>query len=268
MDLWAADSHVHFHKCFDKGLFFDHAFENLSKTALPAVKNGILFFTEGKNENYFNQLRDLTSIKSLRKKQTEYLIDSKSGDNFFAVKNTNDGTRLIIVTGYQIVTKENLEVLSLGTRKRLNDGNSIEDTISEVQSLGGIPVIPWGFGKWYGSRGNKVNELIGKKLYPFFLGDNGGRTDLLPFPSQFIDAKSKGIKILPGSDPLPFINEVSKVLSYGFTFEANINDTNLWDEVKSVLLNPEFSFNIFGKITSPLNFIRTQIAMQIKKRNS
>lgn len=267
MNLWAADSHVHFHKCFDKGLFFDHAFENLSKASSSTVKNGILFFTEGKNEDYFNEFRELSLIKSLSKEQAEYSIDRKSEDNVLFVKN-NNGVTLVIVVGYQIVTKDNLEVLSLGTKIRLSDGDSIEKTILDVQSLGGIPVIPWGFGKWFGNRGKKINELIDEKSFPLFLGDNGGRSSLLPFPSQFIGAKSKGFKILPGSDPLPFQNEVSKVLSYGFTFKADISETNLWSGIKTVFLDPKFSFEVFGKLTSSFSFIRTQIAMQIKKRNS
>lgn len=267
MNLWAADSHVHFHKCFDEGLFFDSCFNNLDKIKHSPLSGGILFFTESKFEDSYNYLKSKTIIKSNHYKKAEYILSLIDEENAIQVKTAETGKYLLIFPGFQIVTDENLEVLSLGTAKRINDGSSIEDTIAAVQSLGGIPVLPWGFGKWYGSRGKKIYEVINKKCFPLFLGDNGGRSRLLPSPAQFNYAKSKGFKILPGSDPLPFQNEVSKALSFGFTFMADLNESNLWSQIKTVFLDTKFSFEAFGKLTSPIAFLKTQLAMQIKKRS-
>ncbi|NWF88162.1 MAG: hypothetical protein HXY50_01735 [Ignavibacteriaceae bacterium] len=268
MDLWAADSHVHFHKCFDEGLFFDNSFDNLRKSDTTEIKSGILFFTEGKNEDYFNQLSRKSKIRSTKSKLVEYSIDNSLGENTLKLNDITTGAHLLLISGYQIVTKENLEVLSLGTKKRINDGYSIENTISDVQLSGGIAVLPWGFGKWLGHRGKKIDELIRKNISHLFLGDNGGRTSLLPFPVQFSDAVSLGIKILPGTDPLPFKSEVSRPLTYGFKFRADVDKADPWPSIKNIMLDPKFNFEKFGHLVSPISFIKTQIAMQIKKRST
>lgn len=265
--MYAVDSHIHFHTCFDEGIFFDSCFFNLSKIGLPSVKNGILFFTEGKNEDSFNSLIKKSRIKSHSQANLWYeLQSSREKDSIDVLRNIGDG-RIIIFPGFQIVTKENLEVLSLGTKTRLPDGDAIESTIDKVISLGGIPVLPWGFGKWYGNRGKKVDEIIMKRIPNLFLGDNGGRTSLLPNPPQFRLAEANGLRILPGSDPLPFPQEAARPMSYGFAGKINFDENNPWESVKHSLLDESLKIEKFGNLTSPFAFVKTQIAMQIKKRN-
>lgn len=268
MTLWAADAHVHFHKCFDEGIFFDKCFHNLSKINLSTLSGGFLFFTEGKNENSYDYLRQKTRIKSNKNTNTEYILNQNETGNTIEVRTNETGKRIFIFPGFQIVTKEKLEVLSLGTQTRLNDGQPIEDTIARVISLGGIPVLPWGFGKWFGGRGQIIDDLISQNKTLLFLGDNGGRSNLLPYPRQFTKAQELGLPILPGSDPLPFPKEVARPLSYGFLVNCEINDLNPWESVKRTLLYDNFKTKDYGKLTAPLTFIKTQILMQIKKRKN
>jgi len=116
MTLWAVDSHVHFHDCFDKGLFIDSCLRNMSSISCSDIKHGMLFFTEGRNEDSYNYLRTIKEIKNplskeifqIRDIETSYAIELKSDKR---------GIRVIIFPGFQIVTKENLEVLSLGQKK-------------------------------------------------------------------------------------------------------------------------------------------------------
>ena len=265
MTLWAVDSHVHFHDCFDEGLFFDSCFNNMSSISYSVIKDGFLFFTEGRNEDSYNYLHRIKEIKNPLSGEIFTVKDLENG-NSIEVKSAKRGMRVIIFPGYQIVTKENLEVLSLGTQKRLSDGLLIEDTISSVLSLGGIPVLPWGFGKWFGNRGKKIEELIKKKMQNLFLGDNGGRSALLPYPNQFNLAEANGMKVLPGSDPLPFPQEAKRPMSYGFILNINFDELNPLESVKRSLLNNNFKIEKFGNLTSSPAFIKTQIAMQIKKR--
>src|SRR3989339_1599379 len=135
MTFWAADSHVHFHKCFEEGLFFDNCFNNLNKITSSSIKNGLLFFTEGKNEDSYNYLKEKTRIKSFSNKKNEYTLNHLDSGNTIEVKCNETRKRILIFPGFQIVTKENLEVLSLGTHKRLSDGKPIEDTITDVISI-------------------------------------------------------------------------------------------------------------------------------------
>lgn len=265
MTLWAVDSHVHFHDCFDEGLFFESCFKNMSLISYSVIKNGFLFFTEGRNEDSYNYLNGIKEIKNPLSREI-FRVRNLENDNALEVKSDTRGMRVIIFPGYQIVTKENLEVLSLGTKKRLTDGSAIEDTISNILSLGGIPVLPWGFGKWFGSRGKKIDELIKKRIPDLLLGDNGGRSSLLPYPTQFNLAEVNGMKILPGSDPLPFLQEAHRPMSYGFSFSIDLDESKPWESVKKTLLDENLKIQNFGKLVSPLNFIKTQLAMQLKKK--
>jgi hypothetical protein len=266
MALWAVDSHIHFHKCFTEVLFFESCFKNISSINHSVIKNGILFFTEGKNEDSFNYLRTLKKIQNPKTKETFSFDEIENGNAIKISTNKND-VRIIILPGFQIVTKENLEVLSLGTKTRLLDGDAIESTIDKVISLGGIPVLPWGFGKWYGNRGKKVDEIIMKRIPNLLLGDNGGRSSMLPYPTQFNLAEANGMKILPGSDPLPFPQEAKRPMSFGFLAKINFDEKKPWESVKKSLLDENLKIEKFGNLTSPFAFVKTQIAMQIKKRN-
>lgn len=53
------------------------------------------------------------------------------------------------MAGRQIVTAEKLEVLALGTDLDIDDGRPIREVLSLVTENGGLPVIPWGAGKWW-----------------------------------------------------------------------------------------------------------------------
>jgi len=64
MTLWAIDSHVHFHDCFDKGLFFNSCFKNMASISYTDTKHGMLFFTEGRNEDSYNYLRTIKEIRN------------------------------------------------------------------------------------------------------------------------------------------------------------------------------------------------------------
>lgn len=266
MQQWAVDTHVHFHKCFEESIFFDLVFDKLKNSFSSAPSGSVLFFAESKNENFFNTICKKKFIRSTLHENLNYSIEHDEGKNFFIVNWNECNLKIIVISGFQIVTKEKLEVLALGTAARIVDGLPIEETISNVNVLGGIPVIPWGFGKWYGKRGIKIKELIEKNRTSFFLGDNGGRSNILPTPSQFKLAEANCIKILPGSDPLPFSSEVERPLSYGFLINTDLEVKDPWLFINKIMLNQNFTFEKFGKLTSPLNFIKTQLLMQIKKR--
>lgn len=265
MTVWAIDSHVHFHKCFDEGLFFDSCFINLLKIKSDNINNAILCFTEGKHENSFKYLSSKEKIKSSLQKNIEYHVKVLENGNSIEIISKETGKRIVIFPGFQIVTAENLEVLALLINERVPDKNSAEDTISKVLEMNGVAVLPWGFGKWYGSRGKKINQLIERFKSKIFLGDNGGRSNLLPYPEQFKLAETNGIRILPGSDPLPFPSEAKRPLSYGFTLNLMLDDFEISRCFKDAIFDSTIKVNSFGKLTSPFTFIKTQFAMQFKK---
>lgn len=266
MTEWAIDSHVHFHRCFNEGLFIDSCFNNLSNIKTGVVNNALLCFTEGRHEDSFNYLKDKRRIVSSLNKNLSYEIKKLSNEE--AIEVNWEGKRIVILPGYQVVTKENIEVLTLAVTERINDYLFAEEVILKVLEMGGLPVLPWGFGKWFAKRGKKISELIEKFGTKIFLGDNGGRSKLLPHPKHFKLAELQGIRILPGSDPLPFPKEAKRPLSYGFKLCFNFDEKHPLESVKNAMLDRTKNIKSFGRLNSPLNFIRTQIAMQIKKNSS
>lgn len=128
-----------------------------------------------------------------------------------------DGATLFIVSGRQIRTSDGLEVLALATRNTFDEGMRLGEAVANVLQCVGFAVIPWGFGKWFGERGRRVEAVL--KDTPdarILVGDNSGRASFLPTPRVFRLCERMGIPILPGSDPLPIPGQESKLGRYGF----------------------------------------------------
>jgi hypothetical protein len=122
-----------------------------------------------------------------------------------------------MICGRQIATKERLEVLALGTDEAFEDNECLVDTMRRVRESEAIPVLNWGFGKWWSSRGVLVREFVNNaSAGDFFLGDTGRRLRFAREPALFPLARSKQIGIIAGSDPLPFSRHVKTAGSYGF----------------------------------------------------
>ena len=99
--------------------------------------------------------------------------------------------------------------------------------IIKAANVHSIPVIPWGFGKWMGKRGDVLNRLIESAKNPYFyIGDNGNRPFFLTDPAQFKLAQNKDIRNLPGSDPLPLPSEVNKPGRWGFSISEHMDKSN------------------------------------------
>ena len=181
--LILVDSHVHIYNCFDIKRFFDEAFRNFSyyakKLKLADKFVGILFLTESSGFNYFNKLQE-NSNNIIQRLEKGSFIEKKSDENCSLVFETADSNYIIIVAGQQIITKEKLEVLSLGTQQKIESSLSLEETVNKVNNIGAIPVLPWGVGKWLGKRHEILHEFIKKNsTNRFFLGEQQWKTDIL-----------------------------------------------------------------------------------------
>lgn len=140
--------------------------------------------------------------------------DIRKSQNLFTYHNTlephslivrKDDKALVLIAGRQIVSKENIELLSLFCPIKIEDKTlGLTDLIKAVAHNGGLPIVPWGVGKWLGARGRIVANLLSSSHdCPLFLGDNGNRPSFLPEPALLQQACTQGVPILSGSDPLP-----------------------------------------------------------------
>jgi hypothetical protein len=262
------DSHVHIHKSFNLPEFFDATWQNVQAawqlTGDAGHPQAVLMLTEEAGVNWFEALfrHEIKITDSLQ----DWKIRSSAEDCSLLIEK-KAACSIYLIAGRQIQTKEGLEVLALGLRRTFKDNHAMRETINRVKDAGGLPVIPWGFGKWIGARGKVIDQLIrdvGKG--DLYIGDNGGRPRFLKEPKQFEASQRKGIKILRGSDPLPFAREYRRAGSYGFYFVGELSEDKPAEDLKQKLADPLFKLNTYGDPERFGNFIRNQLLMQIKKR--
>jgi hypothetical protein len=172
-----------------------------------------------------------------------------------------------LIAGRQIVCREGLEVLGLGTRATFPDGEPMRDVLQRVIALQAMAVVPWGVGKWQGARGRLVAELVrDNPVRPLYVGDNGGRLGLASEPKQFALARQEKIAVLPGSDPLPFAAQLAKVAGYGFVADTALDEASPFATLRGCVDRQDGTPRRFGRLETPAGFLRSQIAMQIRKR--
>lgn len=264
-----ADAHVHIYDCFDLEKFFNAAWSNFKWEATRQRRSksfsALLLLTESKEQDWFNRLFEFA--KSNRKVGDWSFFPTKEECSLSAV-HENEGN-LYIIAGHQIVTSESIEVLALGDNHKIKEGRKLSETIELIKKSGAIPVLPWGAGKWFGRRGRILKKFLHNyRGNDIFLGDNGCRPVFWPTPSLFQIAKTQGLKILPGSDPLPFPTESTRAGSFGFNLHGSIDPKQPAKALKVQLKDTVNQMETYGKFERPYNFIRNQIAMQLLKYDS
>ncbi|MDX1576826.1 MAG: hypothetical protein R3266_00005, partial [Gemmatimonadota bacterium] len=184
------DAHVHFYPCYDRDRFLDAARCNFDRwrrrLGLDPGAYGVLMMTESRGHRGFESWRSgAEADRRWRFSRTE--------EPASVVARRDDGTSLVVIAGYQLRTEEDLEVLALGTRQPLTEGRCLRDTLNHVRAAEALPVVPWGFGKWWFRRGRLVRSVV-RSASPgeLFLGDNGGRPWWYPRPRLFDESRRRG----------------------------------------------------------------------------
>lgn len=244
------DSHVHFHSCYEPQTFLDGALRNFRKAG--QVGTGYLLFTESTGAHWFRRWREGLKNAGWRFEPTP------EEESLRAVNGA--GERLFLIAGRQIVARERLEVLALGKDLDLPDGLPLREVLERVRESGALPVLPWGFGKWWGRRGAFVAETL-RQDGELFLGDNGGR--LGPEPALFRQARKLGIRLLPGSDPLPFVRHAGLAGSYGFVLPHAV-DMDRPAETLLRRIRESGQPRAFGRRAGLPRFLRDQVGMQLR----
>lgn len=260
------DSHVHFYGGFDRTLFFDSALSNFGQGAkelgLRQEPLLCLWFTETWKDDYFRQFaeevdrpsRGPWSFQRTEERCSLYACRDGKGE-------------ILLIAGRQIKTKEGLEVLAVGSHLSFPRGMAFREALERVREAGAVPIIPWGFGKWWFRRGALVNRLL-KSSEPgsFFLGDNSGRPGLWRHPGHFGLARAKGFVVLAGSDPLPFPDQATKAGRYGFLLEGELDRSRPAEGLKRLARGIATEPLTFGRLEGILSFCRNQWGMQFGKQ--
>ena len=260
------DGHVHIYDCYDVDTFFSTAFVNFSREGgrLQAESSTTYFMlmAEATGVYYFKQLREM----ALESRETSGSVRFEISDDSFALHvyhNDFPSMRLIIVAGRQLITKERLELLALMTDEDFEDGLDLSATVDAVIEAGGIPVCPWGAGKWLGQRGKVLEKYLMDPGELFFVGDSGGRPSFWPRPSLFDTGNIVG-RILSGSDPLPLVGEEIKVGCFGGVIPQDCPQDLPATFLRDQFRKSETIISAFGQACSPVSFIKNQIALRLK----
>ncbi len=248
------DTHVHAHKVHEIANLLDSAYSNFLSQASKVSNNdfiGVLFVYA---------LKENDNVKSI------FSGEGASGSWIF--KQIDDITieasivqkKLLIKTGYQVISREGIEILILADSAKELYGKDMEVIIESALNQKSLVILPWGVGKWLGNRGKIINQVVQKFGTRIFLGDNSARPWFWQVVPQFKLAKSLNVKILNGSDPLPVINEERIVGASGVLCQQdNKEDLNLFE-----LLSNQTSRN-YGKMESAYRFFINQIKLRLSQ---
>lgn len=262
------DGHVHYYPNFDRDRFFDSALANFRSAARAYASNteyaGWLLLAESAGMHHFRRFRDTAG-------QTDdgvWTIQA-TGEAESLVARRDAGAALLLVAGRQIITAEGLEVLALCCDASPDDGRPLGAAVAAARSLDAIVVLPWAFGKWWLRRGDLIDEFV-NSVEPtrIFLGDNGGRTRLGPRPRPFRVAESRGIGILPGSDPFPLRFDAGRTGSFGFVIDGTIERSRPAAGLKRLLRNGVDSPLPYGDPIGVIGFCRNQLLVRLNPQRT
>lgn len=260
------DAHVHIYDCYDQEMLFDSAWNNFSIHAAQMGQkgdfSGVLLLADRKGQDFFSEIQsqcinDLPS--SIGKWQVEFTPEKRA-----IQLSTVDGQRLHVLRGWQLVSLEGVEVLSLMHWERPEDGLPLAEQIAMCQGTG-VVVIPWAFGKWFGKRGRVLAEAMESTASShFFLGDNGGRPGVLP-SSLLKGYWRNNLPLISGSDPLPIPGEEKRVGSFGVCIDFPDGDDNLCTFLERYFTGGKGDCQNFGSMSGVIPFLRSQYLLRKSK---
>jgi len=259
------DAHVHIYDVYDLDALFDSAVENFGRAARAAgvaelPRESMLLLTETARDHAFD------ALASGERSPARWRIATTAEPAVLRAY-LDPQTSIWLVAGRQVATREDLEVLALGTTRRFPDREPIEVSLAASEESAALTALPWGFGKWWGARGGIIERLMrAPRKSAIFLGDNGGRLSMSTRPRLFRVGERSGLKVLPGTDPLPFRGQERRVGSFGMMLPDWDSRGRPLEQLTARLRAAPATPREFGGLTGIIPFVKLQIAMQMRKR--
>lgn len=263
------DAHVHIHACFDTAQFlqatYDNFFAQAQTLGKEAAFSGVVLLTESYGVDCYARLFKMAGL--LHSELAGWQLSTTNEPMSLSILN-EAGEHLTLIAGRQIVSSERLEILALGLVETIEDNLPIRDIIQKVQSANALCVLPWGFGKWTGKRGKIVRRLLNDKPGEnFFIGDNAGRLAVWPAPAEYAVAASNGIRMLSGTDPLPWPDQFDTAGRFGSLLDRGLDPLRPLADIRRYLLDEQRMPRPYGQLETLLPFVKHQVGMQFRKRS-
>jgi hypothetical protein len=259
---WPVDAHVHLHDVSNVAATLEAAAAHFDEVWVGRKSLlGCLMLTQMAHERVFEALlsRDMVGGWRLQRSEAEpeTLIASKAGRS------------VALVCGRQVRAADGLEVAALGTLETFPDGRPFEETLDAVLATDAIAAIPWGFGKWLGARGRRVEAaLASRDPRGIFLGDSGARSRVMREPGLIRRARTRGVRVLAGSDPFPFAADCKRVGGFGFLAQVEPDPARPLHVLRTWLRAPQASPEVYGQPSTPLRFLLNQFGVQVHNRRA
>lgn len=288
------DAHVHLYDCFDLDKLFKAAHQN----AITAGKQLLRHDATAEKQSGNTQQGTFSGSESMRKAELQQCLfcvdlqdkqldreierlttlpgyqlsdpDPQEPDSR-TITQLHAGFSMQIVWGHQLISAENIEVLGFGMEQAIANGTPLLEIIDCLKSSADFGILPWGFGKWHGSRGMHVQKLLqtlaedDKAKNRFYVGDNGGRWLWTATPKLLDFAQQQSIWNIPGSDPLPFPRQHNRPGSRGVVLKGTYNVKTPRASISRLLSTLESKPAQFGEGETTLNFVKAQFGMQLRK---
>lgn len=257
------DAHVHFYASFDASRFLDAAAENFreagERLGISGPPLGILLFTEASSQRHFKRFRRAVEGDELWPWRLR-----RTGEAGSLIAWRERTPVLVLVEGRQVKSAEGLEVLAPASQEDFPDGLPLIETWKKVRASGALPILPWGFGKWWLGRGHLVRRLVeSARPHELYLGDSKGRPCAGRPPALIRAATARGILNLPGTDPFPFPPHGTRAGSFGFALRQSVNldapAESLVTHIRGLTTQPE----TFGRGESIPGFCVSQVRLRL-----
>jgi hypothetical protein len=228
--LLAVDAHAHLHPAHRVDRWLTAALANLARLGAGAAVERAVVLADTPGAEGFRRLAEGPLPHGTR---AEPVTGRGPGT---AVLVSRGVERVLVIAARQLVTRERLEVLALGTRAVLAEGRSLDATLADVRTAGATAVLPWSPGKWLGARGRLVAATLERCAGEGVLvADSSLRPRGLPLPALLRRARRLGIGLVAGSDPLPPRGEERHAGRYGVIVRARGPVGELVDEPAAAL---------------------------------
>lgn len=263
------DAHVHVHSAFDHDVFLDGAAANFRRGAarvgIDEPYAGCLLLAEMKEARWFRERRNGSRTGRPSGRDDAWVFEPTEEDCSLLARRAT-GEKLFVIAGRQIVVREGIEVLALGRDAEISDGLPLAATLDHVRAAGALPVLPWGFGKWWLRRGALVaaafRHRAGEEL---FLGDNSGRLEMAGMPALFREAWTEGVPVLPGTDPLPLAGHCGRAGSYGCVLAGPLDEARPAACVLRAIRRLKGQPRVYGRPAGLPRFLGDQAAIRLRR---
>jgi hypothetical protein len=257
------DGHVHLHRCFDIADALDVAANNFrdarSHLGLDETAPAVAWLVEHDEEGASDRL-----MATLASEERWQLLRAEGP--VLHLRQLQDGERLTLIRGQQVRTGEDLEILVVGGDSHTPSGLTLMESIEASLGPQSLVMIPWGFGKWTGSRGRLVMQAYEQYAdQGLRLADTGAHTRLRRALPAFGQAQRDETPIMAGSDPFPFPGQHRSIGRTGFVLES-VPSEMTWPDVLLAIRSLRGQPRRFGSPWGLFEFVSLQGRMQLRKR--